>query len=119
MSGFREGSSIIHTPFKLSCITLIMITPNWRLAYLFNILQMHWEEEISMSEHAIPEKRPWNALNEEDAGYWRFDISKSIVDAANDSILEEGGSAGEGFGSETTEEISIIDDRDGKLDDYP
>jgi hypothetical protein len=41
------------------------------------------------------------------------------VDAANDSILEEGGSAGEGFGCETTEEISIIDDRDGKLDDYP
>lgn len=71
---------------------------------------MYREEEISMPEHAIPEKRPGNAFNEEDPGYWRFDVSKSIVNAANDSILKEGGSAGKGFGSETTEEISIVDD---------
>lgn len=63
-----------------------------------------------MPEHAVPEKRPRDALNEEDAGYWWFDVGKSIVDAANDSILKEGGSAGKGFGSETTEEISIVDD---------
>lgn len=71
---------------------------------------MHWEEEISMPEHAILEKRPRDALNEEYAGYWRFDVGKSIVNAADDSIFEECGSAGKGFGSETTEEISIVDD---------
>lgn len=39
------------------------------------------------------------------------------MDAADDSILEEGGSARERFGSEAAEEISVVGDGDGKLDD--
>lgn len=41
------------------------------------------------------------------------------MDAADDSILKESGSAGEWFGSEAAEEISIVDDGDWELDDLP
>ncbi|KFY99107.1 hypothetical protein V498_01003 [Pseudogymnoascus sp. VKM F-4517 (FW-2822)] len=78
---------------------------------------MHWEGDISMLKHTISEKRPRNALDEEDASYWRFDVNKSIMDAADDSILEERGSTRERFGSEAAEKISVVDDGDGEFDD--
>jgi hypothetical protein len=77
---------------------------------------MNRESKISMSQHAISEERPGNFLDKEDAGYWRLDVSKSIVDASDYNVLEEGGSAGEGSGSESTEEKSVVDDGDGEFD---
>lgn len=39
------------------------------------------------------------------------------MDAPDDSILEERGSARERFGSEAAEKISVVDDGDGEFDD--